>query len=117
MNKTTIARIKKEGREIRGLNGILGWKLGKETAINYEYPFPEGIKEINIGNIDDIIREEKRKNKDNIVMTWNPTLFEVFLEFVFANGWLDKLGKRTFKFMGVTHKKKIGVESYLVSHE
>ena len=64
------------------------------------------ITEINEANIDDYVRELKRKGRKNI--TWSKKNWKIFKEFAFACSNTD-LGYKPFKikegdrFMGVRH--------------
>ncbi len=103
-------KIKKYGRIVKGLNGILGWKLGREELINYDYQFPVAYKNINTSNIDDVIRKLKRDNIKSIL--WNPILYEIIINFCVFCGLSPKLLKKEFVFMGVKHIKSLGIETY-----
>ena len=107
-----IDKVKKEGKPFKGLYGIIGWKLGKEEVINYQYPFPKEFSDIS--QIDDLVRKIKRENLKKITIIWNPILYEMLLDFILFQGYGNFLGKKKIRYMGITHKKSLKVERYIL---
>lgn len=108
-------KIKKEGKPIKGLNGIMGWKLAKEELVNPDYRFSEKFKDIKISNIEDKIREMKKNNfGKNIIIKWHPVLFDMLCGFIEIHGFGSFLGKHRLKYMGIDHVKSAKTEDYIL---
>lgn len=96
-----VDKIKKEGKEVRRNGQVFGWSLYGEVIYNDDWTPPEHKNStINASNIDDVIRENKKKGVKNI--TWHPFLFDSLLYFIRMNGYSTGL-ESPITYMGVKH--------------
>ena len=93
----------KQGKEIRGIqNQIYGWELNGEQLLNEKYDSALGITYV--PNIDDTIREFKKKHKK--VLHWFLNEFQNIKAFAYRNGFAISPEVTEFRFMGILHKLK-----------
>ena len=93
--------IRENGRKIIRNEQTYAWELESEIVFNEDYTYPTlKNSSINSTNIDDIIREQKKKGTKSI--TWHPYLFDLLLHFQKVNGFVAGI-ESPIKYMGVNH--------------
>lgn len=98
--KENFENAKKSGKQVfTATKKLVGWTYQGEF-----YENPDFVSEFD-PNIDDEIRQKKRKGRKNL--TWEPQKFAALQEFVARHGFKEQVwDKKEFTYMGVRHRLK-----------
>ena len=113
--KERIQNVRYNGRKILRNEQTYAWELEGEIVFNEDYTYPTlKNSNVNLSNIDDVIREEKKKGVKSI--TWHPYLFDLLLAFQEASGFYSGI-ESPVTYMNVKHiEGKMGEYEYKTQH-